>query len=322
MLEVRARVTEVPAFFPAGEQTLFGVLTRPSSSARETGVILLTGGAFIPGTNRNRLSVRMARALAERGFPVLRFDYHGVGESTGEIGTYDLNRPFSEDLEGAADLMRGIGVKRLAFVGSCFGARTLLSTAERIPELSAAILMSAPIQDFAMGDEVPLKVAQEKSLTQLARMAFRPKTLRSIFAPPTPESGLRMRHIYKRTVAMKARLMFRGLRPGRGAEGGAGPRRAPMSENFSTAFRGVAQRGVALLFLYGDEEPFYKEFSRVRRGVFRPLFDQAKAVLDLDTVNGVLHGFSTLEVQDAAIERTLTWVDRVLSPIEAQIGRD
>lgn len=64
------------------------------------GVITLTGGASITGIDRNRLYVRLARKLAARGFYVLRFDYHGVGESMGKA-QYDLEEPFVTDLDGA-----------------------------------------------------------------------------------------------------------------------------------------------------------------------------------------------------------------------------
>src|SRR5574341_346327 len=92
---------EVPVFFPVKGEQLFGVLSIPEGASRGTGVIQLVGGSFIPGTNINRVAVRLARTLAARGFHVLRFDYHGVGECTGSIDAYHLDAPFTSDLEGA-----------------------------------------------------------------------------------------------------------------------------------------------------------------------------------------------------------------------------
>lgn len=301
-------IHEVPVFFPAGGEQLFGVLTPPAGASRGTGVIALVGGSYIPGTNINRLSVRLARELANRGFHVLRFDYHGVGESTGTVDSYRLDTPFIADLEGATALMRKVGLERLVFIGTCFGARTLLATADRVPELCAAVLMSAPVQDLAMDDAVPLKVAREKTLVQLLRVAMHPKTLRSIFTRQTPESG-RMRRMVKRTVALKAQsVLHRVVARGNGA-----PRQGDsISEHFITSFRRTVDRGVPLLFLYGQEEASYEEFCRSRRTSLQPLFERARAPVDVEAVDGVIHGFSTLAVQRVALERTIAWVERIV----------
>ncbi len=59
---------------------LVGVLTEPDGVCRDRGVIILNAG-IIHRVGPNRLHVRMARALASLGFPVLRFDFSGQGDS-------------------------------------------------------------------------------------------------------------------------------------------------------------------------------------------------------------------------------------------------
>lgn len=309
---VHTMTSEVPVFFPAGDEQLFGVLTPPTGTPRGTGVIVLVGGAHIPGTNRNRLYVRLAQELAARGFHVMRFDYHGVGESTGTVSHYDLERPFVEDLDGAVAVMRQLGLPRLVLIGSCFGSRTILALADGVPELVGAVLMSTPVGDFMMGDRMPLKVARRKSLAELVQMALRPKTLRSIFAPLASESRFGMQRIYKRTVILKARLMLQRIGRPSGDGNGATEYVSPLSEKFAGEFRHAVERGVALLFLYGRDDEFYREFSRARIGLLKFVFESARAAVDVRTVDGRLHGFTTLAVQDAAIEETVAWLERVV----------
>ena len=61
---------------------LFGILTRPADGAApgRPAIILASAGA-VHRIGANRLYVTMARAWAERGFPVLRLDIGGIGDS-------------------------------------------------------------------------------------------------------------------------------------------------------------------------------------------------------------------------------------------------
>lgn len=310
---IHTMIHEMPVFFPVGDERLFGVLTLPDGPPQGTGVIVLVGGSYIPATNRNRLSVRLAQKLAARGFHVLRFDYHGVGESTGEVMQYDLERPFVADLDGAIAVMRRMGLRHLVLIGSCFGSRTILARADQVRELAGVVLMATPVGDFLMGDRLPLKAARTKTLAELTRMALRRKTLRSIFAPLTPESGLRMRHAYKRTVALKARMVLDRIIAPQGPLNGSRGSLSPLSENFAAAFRKIVECGVPILFLYGQDDGFYEEFCQARQGSLRPVFENARARLDIQTVSGILHGFTTLAVQDAALEQTIAWLERNVS---------
>src|SRR5688500_18185877 len=113
---------EFPVFLPMGEERLCAVITAPADGApaHDLGAVLLTGGNYTR-THRNRMWVRTARALAEKGFASIRVDYHGVGDSTG-TAHFDMEIPFDKDaLAAAAFLKRATGVQKLAVVATCFG---------------------------------------------------------------------------------------------------------------------------------------------------------------------------------------------------------
>lgn len=300
---------EQPVRFAAGAHELFGVLTQPASvPSCGVGVVVATGGAYIPAPNRNRLSVRLARRLAQAGFPVVRFDFRGVGESTGAISGYRLDQPFTEDLEGAVQVLREAGARCIVPVGSCFGARTILAAADRIGDLGGAALISIPVRDFQMGDNVPARLANEMSFTQLLRRALRPHVFRSLFAPSDGEARLRTRWVYSRTAVLRTRAVLARFRPRRRPPDGQPRQEGPVSIAFLTSFRRLVNRGVPLLLLYGREEGFYQEFARAREHQLRDILASPRGNVTVDTVDGVVHGFTSVAVQDAVIERTERWV--------------
>jgi pimeloyl-ACP methyl ester carboxylesterase len=298
--------SEYPVTFQAKENTLVGILTVPRARVRDTAVVLTTGGAYIPSANRNRLSVRMAQQLAAEGFHVLRFDYHGVGESTGDIDGYRLDQPFADDLEAAVAWLRDAGLGRFVLVGSCFGARTILATAERITGLVGAVLISTPPRDFEMGDNLPVRFAEEMSLLQLFKKAIRPRSWLNLLAPRSRESYLRTRRLYTRTALMKGRSILRRVRgdQSRVDDQEGGGRFSPL---FLRQFRRLVHTRIPILMLYGNGEYFYTDFCETLRGPLSGTVPDGGRV-DIQTLDGVIHGFTTVEIQDAVISKTVDWI--------------
>ncbi len=85
----------------------------------------------------------ISRALAERGFAVLRFDFTGLGESAGDFAETDF-RSNVEDLVAAADWLRSHHEAPSLLVGHSLGGAAVLVAAERIPEARALVTIGAP----------------------------------------------------------------------------------------------------------------------------------------------------------------------------------
>lgn len=304
--ETQLRYSEHPVIFKQHAHDLFGVLTQPSSdTARGIGVVLLAGGAWMASPNRNRLSVRLARGLARQGFHVLRFDYHGIGESTGVLDTYWLDRPFVDDLRAAVDCLEGIGIRKIILVGSCFGARTILATADRIDGLVGAVLMSTPVRDFKMGDGRATHYAR-KSIWQLARRAVRHRVILSLLKPHSYGNNGRSRRIYTRTATLKAGRILRRIL-GRPLDNSQD---AQISNLFMTQFQELSARRLPLLLLYGTQDGLYEEFEQARQGPLREVLAGSAATIDIQTIEGIVHAFPSVKVQDAVIRRTTEWINQ------------
>lgn len=88
-------------------------------------------------------ATRIARALAARGYGVLRFDFTGLGGSDGEFA----NTTFSsnvDDLVRAADWLRDHHRAPDLLVGHSLGGAAVLVAAARVPEVDAVATIGAP----------------------------------------------------------------------------------------------------------------------------------------------------------------------------------
>ena len=86
---------------------------------------------------------RVSRALAHRGFGVLRFDFTGLGHSEGEFENTDFSSNV-DDLVAAADHLRATESAPSLLIGHSLGGAAVLAGAERVPEARAVVTIGAP----------------------------------------------------------------------------------------------------------------------------------------------------------------------------------
>ncbi|HKY02034.1 MAG TPA: hydrolase 1, exosortase A system-associated [Burkholderiales bacterium] len=87
--------------FSCEGETLFGILSVPDHPLSRAVVLIVGGPQYRVGSHRQ--FVQFARTLSAAGFPVLRFDYRGMGDSGG------AKRPFENidaDIRAAIDALQ------------------------------------------------------------------------------------------------------------------------------------------------------------------------------------------------------------------------
>jgi pimeloyl-ACP methyl ester carboxylesterase len=71
----------------------------------------------------------LAERLSRQGVTVLRFDYHGTGDSPGEDEVADMNGWAQDIVEAQRELLRSAGARHVAWFGTRLGARLALMAA-------------------------------------------------------------------------------------------------------------------------------------------------------------------------------------------------
>ncbi|MFV8824141.1 hydrolase 1, exosortase A system-associated [Thauera sp. WH-2] len=92
-------VRDEAMLFNCGTAELVGVLSRPEDEAGPIGVLVIVGGPqYRVGSHRQ--FVLLARSLASQGMPCMRFDYRGMGDSAGDICSFES---VNDDVRAAVD---------------------------------------------------------------------------------------------------------------------------------------------------------------------------------------------------------------------------
>jgi len=114
------------------------------------------------GTMHTKAVFRTAQALCEVGFEVLRFNFRGVGSST---GSYGAGVGEAEDLAAVLAWVRKRGSGLPVLVGGfSFGARVALSAGAEDPGISALLGLGLPLRmydfSFLRGVTKPVLLVQ------------------------------------------------------------------------------------------------------------------------------------------------------------------
>ena len=280
------------AFGP--DDHLSGVVTDPERSRGPAFLFLSSGITHRIGPSR--LYVRLARALAARGFPSLRFDLSGIGYS--QARKLDVARPeaFALDVVDAMDFLeRELGVESFVACGICSGAGAAFRAC-RDPRVSGAALINPTGHlhgpDFELGSRLRQRALSRHSWRIALRSSFRAKNWKkSLRGQLDPRRLLR---------TMVVQPIGRVL-DGRGEE-------LPLDTR--AELEALAERGAQLYHLYaeGDEGLDYLHVC----------LPDAERVLTMlagsrfEVLRGTNHVFTLRWSQDLLVDRVLDWAETAI----------
>jgi uncharacterized protein len=275
------------AFDCCGER-LVGVLAEPETST-DVGVVVVVGGPqYRVGSHRQFVS--LARKLAAAGVAVLRFDYRGMGDSTGAGRSFDDVVP---DIAAAIDTLATVGsIRRIVLWGLCDAA-------------SAALLYCQSTRD-----------------TRVAGIVLLNPWVRS----DATIAKTHLKHYYSQRFGQKefwAKLargevnVAAALRSLAGNISAAGAGRGTAGNSDSAAFQdrmadGLEAFAEPVLILLSGRDLTAKEFVEWARGSprWRSLLDRTSVerrdIADAD------HTFSEVQWRTEAEQHTLHWLRRTL----------
>ncbi len=134
---------------PGPSGRLEALLTVPSPEEPSRVAVVCHPHPLFGGTMHNKVVFQVARALAGLGWPVLRFNFRGVGSSAGKFeagsGASALIEAGGKDLLAALDwLVARFPGAVVCGAGFSFGARTLLQVAEGETRLERLLAVGTP----------------------------------------------------------------------------------------------------------------------------------------------------------------------------------
>jgi exosortase A-associated hydrolase 2 len=268
---VSAIVSETPLFFPDGSGPLFGVFHSPAEPTREPFVFCHPFAEEKLWTHR--VFVSFARALAQRGHPVLRFDYRGNGDSLGTFAESSVETALADIATAIDEARRRTGADRVALLGLRWGATLAAAIAEQRTDISRLALW-APILDGGRYLQDLLRI----NLTTQMAVYKEIRQDRAAIAAALRGGGLVNIDGYDFGLAMYEGLGGLSLTSARGF---AGPSLVVQIERTAEAQPAKELRMLADSYGNGElaivqEEPFWKEIKRFYGGAPN-LFDRTLA---------------------------------------------
>jgi hypothetical protein len=175
--------------FPSESVTCEGIFARPDALTHTPGLVICHPHPLRGGDMLNNVIQAIAEAFTAVGFAVLRFNFRGVGKSTGH---YSEGLGEQEDAKAALAWLTaqpGVDADRVFLAGYSFGARVTLALASTDPHVHGFIAVAPPVlrgdwpsldchreaKIFLCGDRDP--VAPPEVLAGLVKNLPEPKRL-------------------------------------------------------------------------------------------------------------------------------------------------
>ena len=159
--------TEEALIFPVAGERLLGIVSQPECPF-DCGVLVVVGGPqYRVGSHRQFLL--LSRRLAADGYPVMRFDFRGMGDSGGALRSFEA---VTEDVGAGTNAFLGAcpTVKRIVLWGLCDAASAALlySQASRDSRIAGLVLLNPWVRSEASLAQTHIKHYYRQRLMQRA----------------------------------------------------------------------------------------------------------------------------------------------------------
>ena len=133
-------------FIPVAHGQLEAILKEPRQGSPKGVALVLHPHPLGGGTMHNKVAFRAAAALNDAGLTVLRINFRGVGQSTGE---HDDGRGERDDVRAGLDYLAGqYPGQRITVCGFSFGARVGLEVGIHDPRVAYLIGIGTPLEKY------------------------------------------------------------------------------------------------------------------------------------------------------------------------------
>jgi exosortase A-associated hydrolase 1 len=288
------KYTESTTLFDCAGDALLGILARPEVPA-DTGVLVIVGGPqYRVGSHRQFL--HLSRSLATAGFAVLRFDYRGMGDSEGQLRSFES---VSADIATAINELQAQipEIRHVVLWGLCDGASAALLYCDETKDrrVSGLCLLNPWVRSEASLAQTHIKHYYTRRVTE---KAFWLKLL----------SG---------KVALSALLgLSKNMQLARNGSRTMSAKEQPFQTRMAMAWQNF--NGKILLVLSEDDYTAKEFLEYAGKGtIWKNTLTNPK--LERHDLQGADHTFSSSETRAMVVNLTLVWLTGLVSgrPVEA-----
>ena len=268
---------------------LVGVLTEPTRTfaAKNYPAIILLNAGLVHRVGPNRIYVQIARRLAASGFPALRFDLAGIGDSGNRTDDLSLKEGAINDVKEAMNFLACEQIARhFILVGICSGANNSLRAAQNDPRVIGAV----PIEPYHFS-------TTGYHLYLYSRRLLNPKCWRRLLTMKSDFWRLLRNYKIRKENWPKAN----GRSGQVGAEG-----RASFKTQIVSEIQDLLSRGVSLHFVYCVDSPsYYNHYLPLRQKTASSKQFQVTLFANTD------HTFTLVSSQASLVNSIHDWVKAV-----------
>jgi uncharacterized protein len=248
-----------------GGHTLFGTLHSPARPREDLPVIVLLSPGVKMRVGPGRLYVPLTDSLVEMGYRVFRFDFYGLGDSSGELqetmladvyNNIEVGRYVADSRSAIQWLRQNTGAKKFILGGLCGGAITALLTAEREPDVEGLLSLGMTVT-LASNAATPAKYLTRQQLDSRRQGYYRrllqPKSWLRLLTFQS-EYGVIWRSMKRLVIKEKPVAAAAPIAATAEQRGNANPL-------FPPAFFAFLKRGGRALMLFSEKDRLQSEYE-------------------------------------------------------------
>jgi alpha/beta superfamily hydrolase len=292
---------------------LFGIFHQPERPRDPAVAVLLLSPGVKMRVAPHRLYNKLAARFVELGYPVLRFDFHGLGDSEGDAaethladlyGATQVGRYVADTVSAMDWMQRTHGTSRFIAAGLCGGALTGLLAAERDPRITHLLGLSIPV--ILDGSNIDAS----KYMTAAQLNSTRTGYLRKL-SPASWRSWIRLLSLQS-DYRMIARSL---LQPFVSRRRPAPPAQAvALADNtnpyFAPAFHRMVSTSRRVLLIFAESDRLFWEFENKFMQRHAEALTPYADCYQVHVTKQANHIFSFAEWQQDMMEHCCRWLDR------------
>jgi pimeloyl-ACP methyl ester carboxylesterase len=259
---------------------LIGIVSLPAASPSALPAVIFLNSGMVHRVGPNRLYVRLARAFAARGYPSLRFDLSGIGDSAASASPEAPPARWVGEALAAMQEMERHGCSRFILLGNCMGGSIAGLTA-LADERVVGLAMLNPQVPASPRHALRLMLSQPSSWRRLFSGRITPRKILS---------------------EMSSKLLTSAHK------GSAAPAAGSGTPDPGAALRRLAERGVELLLIACEWDASYDFLAH---GGKRVLGDSAvRPRVTTGVIRGADHQFTLIDSQVQLLAAVDAWSAR------------